>query len=40
MSFIRTIIGEMAQGNFSFAILVIGVAQLFAMIRRKGDGDE
>lgn len=33
--FIKTIIHEMAQGNFSFAILIIGIAQFLAMIRRK-----
>lgn len=35
MNFIKTILEEMANGNFSFAILIIGIAQLFAMIRRK-----
>ena len=35
IEFIKTIIHEMAQGNFSFAILVIGIAQLVAMVRRK-----
>jgi predicted Na+-dependent transporter len=29
------IISEMAKGNFSFLILVVGIAQLVAMIRRK-----
>lgn len=35
MTFIKTIFGEMAQGNFSFAILIVGIAQIFAMIRSK-----
>lgn len=29
------IIEEMAKGNFSFLILVVGIAQLVAMILRK-----
>lgn len=33
--FIKTVFAEMLSGNFSFAILVIGVAQLIAMIRKK-----
>lgn len=32
---IETIITEMGRGNFSFLILVVGVAQLIVMIRRK-----
>ena len=32
---IETIITEMGKGNFSFLILVVGVAQLITMIRRK-----
>lgn len=32
MTFIQTIIKEMAAGNFSFAILIIGIAQLIVMI--------
>lgn len=41
MTFIKTIISEMAGGNFSFAILVIGIAQLLTMARKgKGDKDE
>lgn len=31
------IITEMSKGNFSFAILIVGVAQLVAMIRRRKD---
>lgn len=36
---IDTIITEMAKGNFSFAILVVGILQLIVMIRtsRKKD---
>lgn len=40
MSVIKTIITEMANGNFSFAILLVGVAQLIAMAKRKRDRDE
>lgn len=29
------IVEEMAKGNFSFLILVVGIAQLVAMTRRK-----
>lgn len=29
------IVEEMAKGNFSFLILVVGIAQLVAMVRRK-----
>lgn len=29
------IVEEMAKGNFSFLILVVGIAQLVTMIRRK-----
>ena len=38
ISWISTIINEMASGNFSFAILLVGVAQLAVMllnIRRR-----
>lgn len=35
ITFIKTLIAEMANGNFSFAILIIGIAQLFAMIRKR-----
>ena len=35
MEFIKTICGEMANGNFSFAILLVGMAQLIAMVRKK-----
>ncbi len=35
MTFIKTLITEMTNGNFSFAILIIGIAQLFAMIHRR-----
>ena len=30
---IQTIIGEMGRGNFSFLILVVGIAQLAVMAR-------
>lgn len=32
---IDTIISEMSKGNFSFAILVIGILQLVVMIKKK-----
>ena len=32
---IETIIDEMGRGNFSFLILVIGIAQLIVMLRKK-----
>jgi hypothetical protein len=31
----KVIVEEMARGNFSFLILVVGVLQLIAMIRRR-----
>ena len=36
---IQTIIDEMSRGNFSFLILVVGIAQLIVMVRngRKGN---
>ena len=35
MSFIKTIINEMLQGNFSFLILIVGILQLIVMIVKK-----
>ena len=32
---IQVIITEMGRGNFSFLILVIGIAQLIVMLRKK-----
>ena len=32
---IETIIKEMTKGNFSFLILVVGIAQLVVMLWRK-----
>lgn len=32
---IETIIKEMTKGNFSFLILVVGIAQLIVMLWRK-----
>ena len=32
---IQTIVEEMTKGNFSFLILVVGVAQLIVMTRKK-----
>lgn len=33
----RVIIEEMAKGNFSFLILVVGIAQLIVMVRRNNN---
>ena len=35
IEFIRTILSEMLKGNFSFAILIVGIAQAIIMIRKK-----
>jgi hypothetical protein len=32
---IEVIVQEMAKGNFSFAILLVGIAQLIVMWRKK-----
>ena len=32
---IQVILEEMGRGNFSFLILVIGIAQLIVMLRKK-----
>ncbi len=32
---VEVIIQEMGRGNFSFLILVIGIAQLIVMMRKK-----
>ena len=32
---IEVIIEEMGKGNFSFLILVVGIAQLIAMLRKR-----
>lgn len=39
---IDTIISEMAKGNFSFAILIVGILQLIVMIKanRKKDDEK
>lgn len=34
MRFIRTICGEMRNGNFSFFILIVGAAQLIVMLSK------
>ena len=34
---IETIIQEMGKGNFSFAILMVGIAQLVVMIRKGSE---
>ena len=31
----QTIIDEMGRGNFSFAILIVGILQLIAMMKKK-----
>ena len=35
MSFWETVISEMGIGNFSLAILAVGIAQLIVMIAKK-----
>lgn len=40
MRFIETIYTEMAKGNFSFLILVVGVAQLIVMLRKNGANND
>lgn len=35
MNFIKTIVNEMLQGNFSFLILIVGILQLIVMIVKK-----
>ena len=37
---IDTIIAEMANGNFSFAILIVGILQLVVMIRTSRKKNE
>lgn len=37
---IDTIISEMANGNFSFAILIVGILQLIVMIKSNRKKDE
>ena len=32
IQFIQTICEEMVKGNFSFAILIVGIVQVFVMI--------
>ena len=32
---IEVIIEEMGKGNFSFLVLVVGIAQLIAMLRKR-----
>lgn len=32
---IKAIISEMFNGNFSFAILIVGIAQLISMIKKE-----
>ena len=34
MEFIKTIVSEMAKGNFSFLILIVGLLQLLVMIKK------
>lgn len=35
IEFIQTVTAEMGRGNFSFLILIVGVAQLFVMMKRR-----
>lgn len=37
---IDTIITEMAKGNFSFAILIVGILQLIVMIKANRKKDD
>lgn len=37
---IDVIISEMAKGNFSFAILIVGILQLIVMIRTSRKKDD
>ena len=32
---IEVIVAEMGKGNFSFLILIVGIAQLIVMLRKK-----
>jgi len=32
MDFLKTLLSEMGEGNFSFAILVVGIAQFVIML--------
>ena len=32
---IEVIVSEMAKGNFSFAILIVGIIQVFVMLRNN-----
>ena len=34
-AFLQNIIDEMIKGNFSFAILIVGIAQLIAMLCKR-----
>lgn len=34
-NFLNTIMNEMVKGNFSFAILIVGILQLFAMLKKR-----
>lgn len=31
----KNIVSEMVNGNFSFAILIVGIAQIIAMVKKK-----
>lgn len=35
VNFFKTILSEMVVGNFSFAILIVGIAQFVVMLRKK-----
>ena len=35
LEFIRIIVEEMAKGNFSFLILIVGIVQVFVMVGKK-----
>lgn len=35
LNFIQTITNEMTKGNFSFAILIVGIIQIIIMLTKK-----
>ena len=36
---VENILTEMVKGNFSFAILIVGIAQLIAMLKQNKKGE-
>lgn len=35
INFLHTIVNEMARGNFSFAILIVGIIQIIVMLAKN-----